>query len=99
MATREGARYAGIDAGVLEPGSLADLVVIELERPHLRPLHEAVSTLVYHADHADVAMTVVDGRIVYEDGRCTLVDEHQIRSEAQRRGAELAARAGIVPRP
>ena len=96
LATREGARYAGVDAGVLEPGKLADLVVVDLDRAHLRPLHRVVPTLVYHADGSDVAMTIVDGRIVYEDRRCTFVDEEEIRLEAQRRGAEVVARAGIA---
>ena len=96
MATREGARYLGIDAGVLAPGKLADVVVVDLERPHLRPLHRVVSTLVYSARGSDVLMTIVGGEVIYEDGRCTRVEEEPVMAEAQARAGELIARAGFV---
>jgi 5-methylthioadenosine/S-adenosylhomocysteine deaminase len=99
LATRGGARYAGVDAGVLAPGKLADVIVVDADRPHLRPLHLPVSTLVYHAHGSDVVMTIVDGRVVYENGRATLVDEREIQEEADARGAELATRAGLVGSP
>lgn len=95
LATREGARYLGLEAGVLAPGRLADVAVVELQRPHLRPLHRTVSTLAYSARGSDVAMTIVDGRIVYENGRCTLVDEDEVMAEAQARADELIGRAGM----
>jgi 5-methylthioadenosine/S-adenosylhomocysteine deaminase len=99
LATCEGARYAGVDAGVLAPGKLADVVVVDADRPHLRPLHHPVSTLVYHANGSDVVMTIVGGRVVYENGRATLVDEGEIQGEADARGAELAKRAGLLASP
>jgi 5-methylthioadenosine/S-adenosylhomocysteine deaminase len=95
MATREGARYLGIDAGVLARGKLADVVVVDLERPHLRPLHRTVSTLVYSARGSDVVMTIVGGEIVYEDGVCTRVDEAEVMAEPQARAGELMVRAGL----
>ena len=95
LATREGARYLGIDAGVLAPGKLADIAVVDLERPHLRPLHRTVATLAYSVRGADVTMTIVGGRVVYEDSRCTTVDEDEVMDEAQRRADELVARAGM----
>lgn len=95
LATREGARYMGIDAGVLAPGKLADVAVVDLERPHLRPLHRVVSTLAYSARGSDVVMTIVGGEVVYEDGRCTRVDEAEVMAEAQARAGELVARAGM----
>lgn len=95
LATREGARLVGIDAGVLSPGKLADVIVVALDRPHLRPLHKVVSTLVYSARGADVEVTIVGGRIAYEGGRCTLVDEQAIVDEAQGRAEKLVARAGM----
>jgi 5-methylthioadenosine/S-adenosylhomocysteine deaminase len=96
LATREGARYLGLETGVLAPGKLADVAVVELRRPHLRPLHRTVSTLAYSARGSDVAMTIVDGTIVYENGRCTLVDEDAVMSEAQARAGELIERAGMM---
>ncbi|MFG3552146.1 amidohydrolase family protein [Streptomyces sp. NPDC047725] len=95
MATRDGARYAGIDAGVLEPGRLADLIVVDLERPHLLPLHDLESTLVYSARGSDVVVTIIDGEIVYQHGRCLRVDERSAMDETQQRADRLVARAGL----
>ncbi|MDA3648504.1 amidohydrolase [Saccharopolyspora indica] len=96
LATRDGARCAGIDAGVLETGRLADLIVVDLDRPHLQPLHDVVSTLVYAARGSDVVVTVVDGEIVQRDGRCLHVDEASAVAEAQHRAELLLHRAGMT---
>ena len=95
MATREGARYANIDAGVLAVGKLADVVVVDMAKPHLTPRHRTVSALTYSARGSDVAYTIVDGTVIYEDGRCTLVDEEDIMREAQNRADQLIQRAGL----
>ena len=95
LATREGARYMGIDAGMLAPGKLADVVVVDLEQPHLTPRHRTVAALTYSARGSDVVYTIVNGRIIYEDGHCTFVDESAIMEEAQRRSEELIGRAGL----
>ena len=95
LATREGARYMGVDAGVLGPGMLADVVVVALDRPHTTPLHRTVAALVYSARGSDVWMTIVGGEVVYEEGRCLKIDEDDVMSEARTRAAELVARAGL----
>jgi 5-methylthioadenosine/S-adenosylhomocysteine deaminase len=96
LATREGAQYAGIDAGQLAPGKLADIAVVDLSKIHTRPLHRAVAALVYAARASDVEMTIVGGRVVYEDGRCVLVDEDELIREADARASELVERAGMT---
>jgi 5-methylthioadenosine/S-adenosylhomocysteine deaminase len=95
LATREGARYLGIDAGALAEGKLGDVVVVDLQRPHLRPLNRAVATLAYAARGSDVVMTIVGGEILYEDGACTRVDEAEVMAEAQARADAVVARAGL----
>lgn len=95
LATREGGRYAGTGAGRIGAGAPADLAVVALDRPHLRPLHRTVAALVYSARGSDVEMTVVGGRVVFEDGRCVLVDEEALLDEAQERAERLVARAGF----
>ena len=95
LATREGARYLGIDAGVLAPGKLADIAVVDLERVHLQPLNRTISTLVYAARGSDVVMTIVGGEVIYENGASTKVDEAEVIAEAQARSAELIERAGL----
>ena len=95
LATREGARYLGIDAGVLAEGRLADVAVVDLMRPHLRPLNRAVATLAYAARGSDVVMTIVGGEVVYENGSCTRVDEAEVMAEAQSAADALMERAGL----
>jgi 5-methylthioadenosine/S-adenosylhomocysteine deaminase len=95
LATREGARYLGIDAGELAPGKLADIAVVDLDAPHFRPLHRVLPALVYCAGASDVWMTIVDGEVVFEDGRCPNVDEAALMDEVQERAEQLVARAGL----
>jgi len=95
LATRDGARYLGIDAGQLAPGKLADVVVVDLDAPHLTPMHRVVAALTYSARGSDVWMTVVGGEVIYEGGRCTRVDEGEVLAEAQARAEDLVARAGM----
>ena len=95
LATRQGARYLGIDAGTLEPGKLADIAVVDLDRVHLQPLNRTIATLVYAARGSDVVMTIVGGEIIYENGTSTKVDEAEVIAEARARSKDLIERAGL----
>ena len=95
MATRERARYAGIDAGILAPGKLADIIVVDMQSPHLTPLHRTVSALTYCVRGSDVAHSIIDGNVVLENGMCTQVDEAEVMREAQARAEDLIDRAGL----
>lgn len=77
MATLEGARALGLGdhLGSLEPGKRADLIVLDLNAPQVRPAHNPWSTLAYAAHSADVRDTVVDGRILMRDRVLTTLDE------------------------
>ncbi|MFD9884144.1 amidohydrolase [Streptomyces alboflavus] len=79
MATVESARALGLDGqlGSLEPGKRADLIVVDLDRPHLAPRHDPYSTLAYAAGPADVRDTVVDGRVLMRDRTLLTVDERR----------------------
>jgi 5-methylthioadenosine/S-adenosylhomocysteine deaminase len=89
MVTESGARAAGIDAGTLDPGKLADLAIIDLDKAHLQPLHDVVNTLVYCAKSSDVETTIIGGEIVMRCGEVVTVDEAALRSAAARYGADL----------
>jgi 5-methylthioadenosine/S-adenosylhomocysteine deaminase len=95
LATREGAAFLGIESGFLAPGRLADMAVVKLSGPHHTPLHRAVAAVVYSASPADVAYTVVGGKVILEDGRCTLVDEDAVFEETRASAAGLVAAAGF----
>ena len=69
MACSGGAGAMGIDADCLAPGKLADLVVIDLDQPNMFPVHNTVKNLVYSGSNTNVRLTMVGGRVLYEDGR------------------------------
>lgn len=77
LVTVNGARamgYADGELGVLRKGALADVVVIDLQKPHLQPVHDVVSNVVYCAKASDVETVVVDGVPVVENRRIRGVD-------------------------
>jgi len=88
MATLDGAAALGRDhdLGSLAVGKKADLVLFDFRRAHLTPAFNPVGTLVHTGHGRDVASVIVDGRIVVENGRATLVDDECIR----RKGAAAA---------
>ncbi|MCH0564858.1 MULTISPECIES: amidohydrolase family protein [unclassified Streptomyces] len=83
MATVESARALGLahELGSLEQGKRADLVVLDLDRPHLVPRHDPWSVLGYAASAADVRDTVVDGRVLMRDRRLLTIDERAALDE------------------
>lgn len=74
MATTHGANALGLkDLGTLEVGKKADIIVIDLNRPHLTPIYNPYSHVVYAASGEDVITTIVNGEVLMEDrGLCTL---------------------------
>lgn len=70
MATAGGAKTLGLpDCDVLAPGKLADLIRIDLHQPNMQPLNHIANNLVYSGSKQNVRLTMVNGRILYEDGR------------------------------
>lgn len=83
MATRNGARAFGIDAGVLAPGKLADVVLLRRDTPAFTPLNDVVAQLVFCENGSGVECVIVDGEIVVENGRLTKVDEQEVLRMAE----------------
>ncbi len=96
LATRVGAEYMGIEAGVIAPGKLADLVIVDQSAPHHAPLHRTVASVVYSTSPSDVTHTIVGGEVIFENGSCTMVDEAAVVEEANGRAADLVSRAGLT---
>lgn len=67
-ATENGYRALGFAGGEIAEGNFADLVLIDLSQPNLRPLSDICKNLVYSADTSDVLLTVANGKIVYDRG-------------------------------
>ena len=76
MATYCGAQAQGRgrECGMLREGMDADLVLVDFTAPHLMPCHNVLTGLVYAAKGGDVAMTMVRGRILYQNGRFPTID-------------------------
>jgi 5-methylthioadenosine/S-adenosylhomocysteine deaminase len=96
LATRNGSKAIGIDAGSLEVGKLADLVVVDLTGIHNQPLHRPVSGLINSAHSDDVESVVVGGRIVMRNRRIEDVDEEELMVEVYHRAARVWSDAGLV---
>jgi cytosine/adenosine deaminase-related metal-dependent hydrolase len=101
MATLGGARALGLgdQIGSLEVGKRADFVVIDMNKPHLTPAPDPVSTIVCAGTGKDVRMVVIDGKIVVQDGDVLTMDEARILDEANKRAWNLYERAGIDFKP
>jgi 5-methylthioadenosine/S-adenosylhomocysteine deaminase len=86
MATRWGAEVLGLGdkIGSLEKGKIADILTINLKKPHLTPIYNPYSHIVYAAMASDVRTVMVNGRIVVDEGRLVTADESEILRKAER---------------
>ena len=94
-ATIEGARALGMGdvIGSVEVGKRADLVLVDLEAPHLTPVHDVAALLVFAAGRGDVTDVLVDGMPVVRDRRSTRLDTGQLLERARVRGEVARAAA------
>ena len=70
MATVNAARAMGLDdADVLDVNKLADIIMIDLERPSMQPLNNIITNLVYAGSKDNIKLTMINGQILYEDGK------------------------------
>jgi len=84
-ATRAGALSQGReDAGIIREGNRADLVMLDITGAHWQPVHDLMNNLVYSADGGDILMTVVDGKVCYENGEWPGLDSEKIFAEVER---------------
>ncbi len=90
MATKGGAQAMGLfDCDVLAAGKFADFAVIDLSQPNMRPFHNLAKNLVYAGSKQNVKMTVINGKILYENGEFTTVDKNEIYERAEKIAREI----------
>src|SRR5207248_2164765 len=95
IATSGGATALGRDDfGSLEVGKRADLFIFDPRHAKSVPVHDPVSTLVYASGQVNVRTTIVEGRVVLDEGRMVGVDEDAILREAQTLAEQLSEIAG-----
>lgn len=83
MATINGAISQGREktTGSIEIGKEADIVAIELKRPNNFPLHDPIATIVYSTKASDVTLTMVKGKILYQNGEWKTIDIERVYSD------------------
>lgn len=72
------------DTGKLAVGNKADLIVLDLSGPHMFPVHDIATNLVYSASGSDVVLTMVDGKVLYQDGEFPTIDLEQVKFQVMR---------------
>ena len=94
MATINGAKGLGWDheIGSIEVDKKADIILIDMDKPHLYPLHNVISALAYSAQGSDVDTVIVDGKIIMEKREIKTLDIEKIKYEAEKASYSLINR-------
>jgi len=97
MATAEGARALGLGAetGRLAPGTKADVITLDFNRPHLTPVYSEYSHLVYCASGSDVDNVVINGRLVMENRKILTFDEGEAMDRVNAIARRIRASLGM----
>ncbi|MPM70251.1 Atrazine chlorohydrolase [bioreactor metagenome] len=97
MATEGGAKAMGLNAGRVEEGRLADLILLDLSSPSAAPVHDPLSGLVYCARAADVDSVIINGRLVMRGRRILTLDANRAVAEAVALGEKRFAEVSGSP--
>ena len=91
LATIGGARVLGMEdrIGTVTPGKEADLILVDMKKPHLTPLYHPFSHLVYAACGADVKTSIVGGKIVMKDRRLIQMDVGTVMAEVRQIASQI----------
>jgi 5-methylthioadenosine/S-adenosylhomocysteine deaminase len=94
MATINGAKALRLEKciGSIDVGKKADIILIDLAKPHFKPLHNVYATIVYSAKGSDVDTVIVNGKILMENRIVKTLDERAVMETAERRAFELLSR-------
>ena len=98
MATINGAIALGLQdkIGSLEVGKKADIVMVDVKKPHLAPLHNAISHLVYSAVGGDVDTVIVDGKVLMREREVLTLDDDKVLWETQKAVDDLLERKEVA---
>lgn len=91
MATINGAKVLGLDSeiGTVEVGKKADLILVDVEKPHLYPHNDICAVLAYSANGADVETTIIDGKVVMQNRRLLTINENEVLRQAKNCSARI----------
>ncbi|VAV91723.1 S-adenosylhomocysteine deaminase; Methylthioadenosine deaminase, partial [hydrothermal vent metagenome] len=93
LATSLGAEAIGLGeiTGSLEVGKQADMIQVDMSDPRLQPIYDVISHLVYVVHSSDVITTVIDGRILVENGKVLSLDAQQITPKVTAQADKIRA--------
>ena len=89
MATENGAKALGLNTGKIEEGKLADIVLVDTLVPHMTPVRNALSNIIYSSLGTDVNTVICNGKILLEDKELTTINEQEIIQEVNDKAFEL----------
>ncbi|MEM3924122.1 MAG: amidohydrolase [Zestosphaera sp.] len=97
MATINGAKALMIDhlVGSIEVGKKADIIIIDYWQPHLIPMNNPVSHIVYCASGHDVKHVIINGKLIVHNKKIQTINEEEILKEAEKAFESLSSRAGV----
>jgi len=96
MATIDGARVLGLEdeIGSLESGKKADIIVIDIRQPHLVPMYNVYSHLVYAVSGHDVVTAIVDGQVLMENRVLSTLDADRVMEDVNRIAEHMVVKSG-----
>jgi len=94
MATLGGAKTLGLQhlIGSVEVGKLADIIIVDANQPHLTPMYNPYSQLVYAVRGADVASSIINGRVVMENRRLLTINPEEAIENVRRIAGDIVSR-------
>lgn len=85
LACKNGAISQGrTDCGEIKVGNCADIIVYDLNRPHLQPIYDVLYNILFSANASDIVLNMVDGKILYKEGTFTTIDVNQVIENVKR---------------
>lgn len=91
MATRGSALAMGLSqCDILAKGKLADIIMIDLSKPNMQPANNILNNLVYSCSKDNIKMTMINGKILYENGRYNTIDADEIYTKVNQFMLELS---------
>ncbi len=95
IATENGFSALGIKAGRIEEGYDADLILIDVDKPHLQPLYDPIAQIVYSAKSSDIDTVICKGKILMEKREVKTMDEEEVLKIAQKWAERIKPRINL----
>lgn len=90
LATYNGAISQGReDCGMIKVGNRADIIVFDIDKAHLQPVHDALSNIIFAGQAEDICLSMIDGKVVYKEGSLITIDEERVIYEVNQRSKRI----------